>query len=130
MANYLITGGAGFIGSNFVRFLLGKEPEAHIVNLDLLTYAGSQENLKDLPGAERHTLVQGDISDRPLVERLLAEHQIDIIVHFAAETHVDRSIAGPGQFIQTNVIGTYTLLEAARQYWLVSSWPRRWVCTA
>jgi len=118
MNNILVTGGAGFIGSNFVHFLLRVEPDVHIVNLDALTYAGSQANLKDLPDPNRHTFVKGDILDRALVDSLLRKHNIDTIVHFAAETHVDRSILGPEQFIQTNVVGTYTLLEAARQFWL------------
>jgi dTDP-glucose 4,6-dehydratase len=119
MQNVLITGGAGFIGSNFVRYLLKAEPQVRIINLDALTYAGSLENLKDLTAAERHTFVQGDICDRALIDGLLRQHQIDAIVHFAAETHVDRSILGPGQFVQTNVVGTFTLLDAARQFWLV-----------
>lgn len=117
MQNVLITGGAGFIGSNFVRFLLTAEPDVHIVNLDALTYAGSLENLTDLPDPQRHTFVQGDICDRALVDRLLSNHDIDTVVHFAAESHVDRSILGPEQFIQTNVIGTFTLLEAVRTFW-------------
>ena len=119
MQNVLVTGGAGFIGSNFVRHLLRTEPEALIVNLDALTYAGSPENLKDLPQPSRHTFVQGDIRDRALVDELLRRHRIDTIVHFAAESHVDRSILGPEPFVQTNVVGTFTLLEAARRYWLV-----------
>ena len=118
MKNVLVTGGAGFIGSNFVHFLLQIEPDVQIVNLDALTYAGSQENLKDLPDPARHTFIHGDILDRELVDRLLRDHQIDTLVHFAAETHVDRSILGPMQFIQTNVVGTFTLLEAARHFWL------------
>ncbi|MHB9110949.1 MAG: dTDP-glucose 4,6-dehydratase [Armatimonadota bacterium] len=118
MKNVLVTGGAGFIGSNFVRYLLEVEPRVQVVNLDALTYAGSLENLKDLP-VDRHTFVQGDICDRDLVRDLLHRHRIDTLVHFAAETHVDRSILSPEPFIQTNVIGTFTLLEAARQYWLV-----------
>jgi len=118
MKNVLVTGGAGFIGSNFVRYLLQAEPEVHIINLDLLSYAGSQENLKDLPSPERHTFVRGDICDRPLIDHLFHLYQIDTVVHFAAETHVDRSILYPEHFIRTNVIGTFTLLEAARQYWL------------
>lgn len=118
MHNVLVTGGAGFIGSNFVRFLLSSDPDVRVVNLDLLTYAGSQENLKDLPDPERHVFVKGDICDRTLVDQLLHQHHIDTIVHFAAETHVDRSIVGPAQFIQTNVVGTFTLLDAARQFWL------------
>ncbi len=118
MKNVLVTGGAGFIGSNFVHFLLAVEPEVVIVNLDALTYAGSLENLKGLPDPARHLFVQGDILDRTLIDRLLRQHQIDTLVHFAAETHVDRSILGPAQFIQTNIVGTFTLLEAVRQYWL------------
>ncbi len=114
----LVTGGAGFIGSNFVRYLLAHEPTVHIINLDLLTYAGSLENLKDLPDPARHTFVQGDICDRALVDDLFRRYQIDTVVHFAAESHVDRSILGPAQFIQTNIVGTFTLLEAARQAWL------------
>jgi len=121
MKNVLVTGGAGFIGSNFVRYLLEVEPQVQVVNLDALTYAGSLENLKDLPvqRAEQYSFVKGDICDRDLVRNLLLQHQIDTIVHFAAETHVDRSIASPEPFIQANVIGTFTLLEAARQVWLV-----------
>lgn len=119
MHNVLITGGAGFIGSNFVHYLLKTEPDVRIVNLDLLTYAGSLENLKELPHPERHTFVEGDICDRLLVEDLMDGHRIDTVVHFAAETHVDRSILDPQPFIQTNVVGTFTLLEAARQAWLV-----------
>ena len=118
MKNVLVTGGAGFIGSNFVRYLLRAEPDVHVTNLDALTYAGSLENLRDLPGEERYIFVQGDICDRELVDGLLRRQSIDTIVHFAAETHVDRSILGPGQFIQTNIVGTYTLLDAARQFWL------------
>ena len=121
MKNVLVTGGAGFIGSNFVRYLLGTEQEVHVVNLDLLTYAGSLENLKNLPYQDRYTFVQGDICNRDLVNSLLREYQIDTVVHFAAESHVDRSILGPEPFIQTNVFGTFSLLEAARQYWIVES---------
>jgi dTDP-glucose 4,6-dehydratase len=117
MRNVLVTGGAGFIGSNFVRSLLQAEPEVRAVTLDALTYAGSLENLKELPDPARHTFVRGDICDRGLVEKLLGELEIDTIVHFAAETHVDRSILGPAPFIQTNVVGTFSLLEAARRVW-------------
>ena len=113
--NVLITGGAGFIGSNFVRYILRAEPQIKLVNLDALTYAGSMENLRDLPDPERHTFVHGDICDRDLVDNLIRSNRIDTIVHFAAESHVDRSILGPAQFVQTNVIGTFTLLEEARQ---------------
>lgn len=118
MHNILVTGGAGFIGSNFIRFLLKREPQAFIVNLDALTYAGSLENLKHLPDPSRYTFVHGNICDRALVEGILSKYHIDTIVHFAAESHVDRSILGPQEFIQTNILGTFTLLEAARAYWL------------
>lgn len=118
MKQVLVTGGAGFIGSNFIHYLLAHEPELRIVNLDALTYAGSLENLKDLPDPSRYTFVQGDICDRSLVDRIFSEHKIDTVVHFAAESHVDRSILDPGVFAQTNVMGTFTLLEAARQAWL------------
>jgi dTDP-glucose 4,6-dehydratase len=114
----MVTGGAGFIGCNFVRHLLKTDTATRIVNLDALTYAGSLDNLRDLPDSSRHHFVEGDICDRALVDRLLQEHEIDTVVHFAAESHVDRSITGPGAFVQTNVVGTYTLLEACRQRWL------------
>jgi dTDP-glucose 4,6-dehydratase len=118
LKNILITGGAGFIGSNFVRYIMRVEPQVRIVNLDALTYAGSLENLKILPDPGRHTFVHGDICDRNMVDNLIHTHQIDTVVHFAAESHVDRSILGPAQFIQTNIVGTFTLLETVRQYWL------------
>jgi dTDP-glucose 4,6-dehydratase len=118
MQRVLVTGGAGFIGSNFVRYLLQAEPDVSIFNLDALTYAGSRENLKEIPDPARHTFVEGNVCDRVLVDDLLRRHDIDTIVHFAAETHVDRSIHGPEPFVRTNVVGTFTLLEAARQYWL------------
>jgi len=114
----LVTGGAGFIGSNFIRYVLGAEQSVSVVNLDALTYAGSLENLKNLPHANRYRFVEGNICDRPLVQSLLTEHTIDTVVHFAAESHVDRSIAGPGAFIETNIRGTFELLEAARSCWL------------
>ncbi len=117
MQNVLVTGGAGFIGSNFVRYLLKAEPAVHVFNLDALTYAGSLENLKDLPDAGRHTFLQGDICDASLVTRIFRENQIDTVVHFAAESHVDRSILGPAPFITTNILGTFNLLEAARHAW-------------
>ena len=117
MKNILVTGGAGFIGANFVRYLLKVDGQVRIVNLDALTYAGSRENLRNLPDESRHIFVEGDICDFDLVSRLMREYQIDTVVHFAAESHVDRSILGPAPFIQTNVTGTFTLLEAARQVW-------------
>ncbi|WP_374265764.1 dTDP-glucose 4,6-dehydratase [Zoogloea sp.] len=113
----LVTGGAGFIGANFVLDWL-RTCDEPVVNLDALTYAGNLENLASLKGDARHVFVQGDICDRALVDRLLAEHQPRAIVHFAAESHVDRSIHGPGDFIRTNVNGTFTLLEAARGHWM------------
>ncbi|KQW41963.1 MULTISPECIES: dTDP-glucose 4,6-dehydratase [unclassified Roseateles] len=112
----LVTGGAGFIGSNFVLDWLRQSDEP-VVNLDVLTYAGNPENLAALQGDARHIFVKGDICDRTLVERLLATHKPRAIVHFAAESHVDRSISGPGAFMKTNVDGTFTLLEAARAFW-------------
>jgi len=112
----LVTGGAGFIGSNFVLDWLAQCDE-RVVTLDALTYAGNLENLASLQGDARHVFVKGDIGDRALVDRLLAEHRPRALVHFAAESHVDRSIHGPGAFIKTNVEGTFTLLEAARAHW-------------
>ena len=119
MKKVLVTGGAGFIGSNFVRYLLQTEHDFEIINLDVLTYAGSLENLKDLADRNRHIFIEGNICDRALIDDILKRYSIDTVVHFAAETHVDRSILGPEQFIYTNIIGTYTLLEAVKQYWLV-----------
>ena len=112
----LVTGGAGFIGANFVLDWLRETGES-VVNLDKLTYAGNLENLAALEGDARHVFVRGDIGDRALMDRLLAEHRPRAIVHFAAESHVDRSIHGPGEFIRTNIDGTFTLLEAVRGYW-------------
>ncbi|MCZ8236352.1 MAG: dTDP-glucose 4,6-dehydratase [Inhella sp.] len=112
----LVTGGAGFIGSNFVLDWLAQSDEP-VLTLDALTYAGNRENLASLAGDARHTFVHGDITDRALVDRLMAEHRPRAIVHFAAESHVDRSIHGPGAFIRTNIQGTFTLLEAARMHW-------------
>ena len=112
----LVTGGAGFIGSNFVLDWLGQSDEA-IINLDKLTYAGNLENLASLQGDSRHVFVKGDIGDFALVSQLLAEYQPRAVVNFAAESHVDRSIHGPGEFITTNIVGTFQLLEAVRAYW-------------
>lgn len=121
MDNILVTGGAGFIGSNFVRFLLNREPHIQIVNLDVLNYAGSLLNLEDLHDPSRHIFIKGDICDRTLVNDILHRFQIDTIVHFAAETHVDRSIRDSHPFLRTNVIGTWTLLEEARRFWLIEN---------
>jgi dTDP-glucose 4,6-dehydratase len=123
MRNILVTGGAGFIGSNFVRFGLERDSDVHIYNLDVLSYAGSLENLKGLPDDFRHTFIKGDICNRELVQRVFEEYQIDTVVHFAAETHVDRSILGPEQFIQTNVLGTFTLLDAWKNHWTAAGKP-------
>jgi dTDP-glucose 4,6-dehydratase len=112
----LVTGGAGFIGSAFVRYVLGADPESRIVNLDKLTYAGNLENLEPVAGNPRYRFVEGDICDDSLVGSLVADEKPDAIVHFAAESHVDRSILSPEPVIQTNLRGTFTLLEAARRH--------------
>ena len=112
--NLLVTGGCGFIGSNLVRFLRQTRPDWKIVNLDKLTYAGNLENLKSLEGDPRHVFVRGDIGDKALLKELFSTHGIDAVMHLAAESHVDRSILGPEEFIVTNVLGTQVLLEAAR----------------
>lgn len=114
----LVTGGAGFIGSHFVRYLLQAHASVRIVTLDALTYAGSRGNLENLSDPSRHEFVYGNICDEGLVQSLLRKYEIDTVVHFAAESHVDRAIAGPGVFIQSNVQGTFTLLEETRKYWL------------
>jgi dTDP-glucose 4,6-dehydratase len=120
----LVTGGAGFIGANFIHDWIAATGET-AVNLDLLTYAGNLESLGPLSEDPRHVFVRGDIGDRGMVERLLGEHRPRAIVHFAAESHVDRSIHGPGAFVQTNVNGTFELLEAARGYWSALTGPDR-----
>ncbi len=109
----LVTGGAGFIGSNFVRYWLGAHPDDTIVNFDALTYAGNLENLRDIEGKANYSFVKGDVTDAQAVEQ--AMRGVEVVVHFAAESHVDRSILEPAAFIKTNILGTYTLLEAARQ---------------
>lgn len=116
MRNLLITGGAGFIGSNFVRYTLGRYPDCRVVVYDKLTYAGNLENLRDLESDPRYTFLWGDICDAPKVEQAIQKHQIQAIVNFAAETHVDRSLLEPGSFLMTDVYGTYVLLEAARRF--------------
>lgn len=123
MKNVLVTGGAGFIGSNFVKYVLANT-ELNIINLDLLTYAGNLENLKDIIGGgfqsagnKNYCFIKGDICDAVLVNKIFADHDIDTVVNFAAESHVDRSITNPEIFLQTNVFGTQTLLEAAKKYW-------------
>ena len=117
MKKILVTGGCGFIGSNFVRLALERLPGAEVINLDKLTYAGNPANLSDIEESPRYKFVQGDICNQELLEKLFAEESIDTVVHLAAESHVDRSIEGPAEFIQTNILGTFSLLEAARKYW-------------
>jgi len=117
MKTLLVTGGAGFIGGNFVLRSLAQDSDLRIVNLDLLTYAGNLDTLESLRGDERHVFVHGDIADSELVNRLLEDHRPDAIVNFAAESHVDRSIDGPAAFVQTNVVGTLSLLQCALDYW-------------
>ncbi len=114
----LVTGGCGFIGSNFVRFMLEHEPDIRLINLDKLTYAGNPKNLSDLETDPRYLFIKGDICDQKLVKEIFSDEGVDAVVHFAAESHVDRSISGPAEFIQTNIFGTFNLLEAAREVWL------------
>jgi dTDP-glucose 4,6-dehydratase len=123
-AMILVTGGAGFIGANFVLDWIATVGTP-VVNLDKLTYAGNLGNLARLKNDSRHVFVKGDIADRALVARLLKEHQPEAIVHFAAESHVDRSISGPGEFVQTNIVGTFSLLEEARAYWSALAEPAK-----
>ena len=118
MRNVLITGGAGFIGSNFVHYLARALPEAKLVVFDKLTYAGNLETLKVLEGNKNFSFIKGDICDLELVDKVFADKGIDSVVHFAAESHVDRSILGPRAFMETNVMGTFSLLEAARKHWI------------
>lgn len=113
----LITGGAGFIGSNFLEYFSKKHPSYHLINLDLLTYAGNLDNLKKLENHNKYTFVQGDIGDRTLVESLFEKYKINNVIHLAAESHVDNSINKPDVFIKTNVLGTFVLLDVAQQYW-------------
>lgn len=120
----LVTGGCGFIGANFVRMVHQNYPQHLVVNLDKLTYAGNLENLAEISG-ENYEFIKGDICDPLLIERIVKEFGIDTIVHFAAESHVDRSITGPAEFINTNIVGTFTLLEAARKFWLSDDWNGR-----
>ena len=121
MQKILITGGAGFIGANFIPYYLKNNPKNHIVNLDLLTYAGDLENLQEVENIENYTFVKGDICNRKLVEDLFKEHQFNAVIHFAAESHVDNSIKNPDAFIKTNVNGTFTVLDVAKNHWLDSS---------
>lgn len=118
MKTILVTGGCGFIGANFIKIALSELADAQLINLDKLTYAGNLENLRDIEHDPRYSFVRGDICDQGLIDRLFLDHHIDTVVHFAAESHVDRSIDGPAEFIQTNINGTFALLEAAKKYWL------------
>ncbi|SDS39072.1 dTDP-glucose 4,6-dehydratase [Polaribacter sp. KT25b] len=118
MQTVLITGGAGFIGSNFIPFFLEKNQELKIVNLDLLTYAGNLSNLKEVENTGRYTFVKGDVCDRVLVEQLFIEHNFSSVIHFAAESHVDNSIKNPDTFVRTNVFGTFNLIDIAKNYWM------------
>jgi len=117
MRNILVTGGAGFIGSHLVRLLVNKYPNYHIINMDVLTYAGNLENLKDIEYKENYTFVKCDICDVEKVNQVFKKHQIDSVIHLAAESHVDRSINDPFSFAQTNVMGTLSLLQTAKEYW-------------
>jgi dTDP-glucose 4,6-dehydratase len=118
MKNILVTGGAGFIGANFVPYFIENNSEYHLVNLDLLTYAGNLENVSEVENHPRYTFVQGDICDRNFVEDLFQKFQFHDVIHFAAESHVDNSISGPEAFIKTNVLGTFNLLDTARKLWM------------
>jgi dTDP-glucose 4,6-dehydratase len=117
MKNILITGGAGFIGSHLVRLMVNKYPDYHIINMDVLTYAGNLENLKDIENKENYTFIKCDICDIENVKKVFIDHKIDSVIHLAAESHVDRSIKDPFSFAQTNVMGTLSLLQAAKEYW-------------
>ena len=114
----LLTGTAGFIGSNFVPYFLEKYPDYNLINLDLLTYAGNLENLTECESNPRYKFIKGDICNRELVEFIFSEYDIKGVIHFAAESHVDNSIKNPGVFVQTNVNGTYTLVDVAKKYWM------------
>lgn len=116
MKTVLVTGGAGFIGSNFVRYMLNKYQDYKIINLDLLTYAGNIKSLDDIKNNPNYLFVKGDIADNVLVDKLVYDHKIDLIINFAAESHVDRSITNPDIFVRTNVLGTQNLLEVAKKY--------------
>ena len=118
MKNILVTGGAGFIGANFVPYFIENNSDYHLVNLDLLTYAGNLENVSEVENHPRYTFVQGDICDRNFIEELFQKFQFHDVIHFAAESHVDNSISGPEAFIKTNVLGTFNLLDTARKLWM------------
>ena len=123
MSSYLVTGGCGFIGSNFIRRILKTRQDVRVINIDKLTYAGNLANLDDVEEAfpKRYGFIKGDIADKKLVQKLFGEHDIDWVINFAAESHVDRSILEPEAFIQSNIMGTFNLLESSRQSWPLDS---------
>ena len=116
----LVTGGAGFIGANFIPYFLENNKAYKVVNLDLLTYAGDLSNVSEIQENSRHTFIHGDICDKKFVETLFNKHQFSAVIHFAAESHVDNSITNPDAFVKTNVLGTFNLLETAKNYWMES----------
>ncbi|NQZ45165.1 MAG: dTDP-glucose 4,6-dehydratase [Flavobacteriaceae bacterium] len=119
MTHVLVTGGAGFIGSNFVPYFLESNSNIHLVNLDALTYAGDLANLKEIEGHSRYTFIEGDICDRELIEKIFKTYDIKGVIHFAAESHVDNSITNPDAFMQTNILGTFNLIDVAKKHWMV-----------
>lgn len=129
MKTVLVTGGAGFIGSNFIPYLLETRPDIFVVNLDLLTYAGNLQNLKEVESNARYAFAKGDICDRGTVDSLFEKYKVTGVIHFAAESHVDNSIEGPEAFIRTNVNGTFTLLDAARSHWMTGPFEAKPGCT-
>ncbi len=118
MVSILVTGGAGFIGSNFVPYFLKAHSNVHLINIDALTYAGNLENLREVEGHERYTFLEGDIRDRVLIASIFEKYDIQGVIHFAAESHVDNSITNPDAFMQTNIMGTFNLLDVAKNYWM------------
>ncbi|MGW9685161.1 dTDP-glucose 4,6-dehydratase [Flagellimonas sp. 2504JD1-5] len=120
MTNILVTGGAGFIGSNFVPYFLEANPDVHLVNIDALTYAGDLENLREIEHYDRYTFIKGDICDRKLIEKIFEKYDVHGVIHFAAESHVDNSITNPDAFMQTNILGTFNLIDVAKKHWMVS----------
>ncbi|SNZ01287.1 dTDP-glucose 4,6-dehydratase [Flagellimonas pacifica] len=120
MTNILVTGGAGFIGSNFVPYFLEANLDVHLVNIDALTYAGDLNNLREVENHDRYTFIKGDICDRQLIEKIFEKYDIQGVIHFAAESHVDNSITNPDAFMQTNILGTFNLIDVAKKHWMVS----------
>ena len=129
MKTYFITGCAGFIGSNFIYYMLSHHDDIQLINLDKLTYAGNLENLKGVENDPRHVFIQGDICDKELVKQIIEKYDPDYIINFAAESHVDRSIANPEIFVQTNVMGTVNLLQRAKEaWWNGKTWKNVYIC--